>query len=324
MGQKINPTSFRLGVNQDWKSTWSSFGSESNLFFSSNFSKDIQIRKLIQGIINNDIGLISNLLIHRGCNELKYNLQHLDYNASKIITISLDLYLFQKELSHLYIEDSGNISRNTTYDVPKLISILGKPQDTRSESEVLFIHEYKSILENILSHKIRVAVKNKIEPSIPIRNVRAKLRVIFEEGSTYVEKESHFLNFCFLDLNTDLITSWIAYEVQKRKGLRDIVKKVEKAFLLVKSQALRDTDLYRYAPDGVRICCSGRFLMMENEKRRNKMARKMTFQKGVISLTTIDNLVHYSSSTAFTTDGTTGIKLWISYSSSKNRIKLGI
>jgi len=53
------------------------------------------------------------------------------------------------------------------------------------------------------------------------------------------------------------------------------------------------------------------------------MARRMTFQKGVIALTTVTNLVNYSSDVAYTLDGTTGIKAWISYSNSIKKIRIG-
>ena len=57
MGQKVNPTGFRLGVNKDWESKWYAKGNE----FGTLLNKDIKIRKYLEKNMK-DAGVASVLI----------------------------------------------------------------------------------------------------------------------------------------------------------------------------------------------------------------------------------------------------------------------
>jgi len=174
-----------------------------------------------------------------------------------------------------------------------------------------------------LEGKIKRYLKIRIERDVPQKNIVILIRNQIQLGSNYSERESHFLQMAFLDVNSQMLAFWMKQEIEKGKGIRELLKKIEKAFYDSRNRISLDTKKYKFVADGIKISCSGRFLLMDNEKRRNKMARRMTFQKGVIALTTVTNLVNYSSDVAYTLDGTTGIKAWISYSNSIKKIRIG-
>ena len=68
MGQKINPISFRLAVNKDWRSKWYATGSE----YTNNLHEDLKIRKYIKGRLQ--FAALSRVTIERAWNSVRVTL----------------------------------------------------------------------------------------------------------------------------------------------------------------------------------------------------------------------------------------------------------
>ena len=68
MGQKINPISFRLAVNKDWRSKWYATGKE----YTDNLHEDLKIRKYIKK--NLHMSGISKVIIERAWNSVRVTL----------------------------------------------------------------------------------------------------------------------------------------------------------------------------------------------------------------------------------------------------------
>lgn len=68
MGQKINPISFRLAVNKDWRSMWYATGNE----YANNLHEDLKIRKYIKKRLH--MSGISKVIIERAWNSVRVTL----------------------------------------------------------------------------------------------------------------------------------------------------------------------------------------------------------------------------------------------------------
>jgi len=93
------------------------------------------------------------------------------------------------------------------------------------------------------------------------------------------------------DLDAQLVAHHIARQLEGRVSFRRAMKKAIQASM--KSGAL-----------GVRIACSGRL-------GGSEMARYETYREGRVPLHTLRADIDYAISTAFTTFGTCGVKVWI-------------
>lgn len=322
MGQKINPTSFRLGVNQEWNSVWASSGAIDNLSYSNPLTQDILIRKLIHGMIPLKEAYISNIHIKRNIKAIKPSEERYNPYQHSTLEVTIDLYIFQKVILD-YLEELLLDNKNDLIELTKIKECITSSTFELPLSDEKMIQNLGKQWTRQLENKIKRYLKIRIERDVPQKNIVILIRNQIQLGSNYSDRESHFLQMGFLDVNSQMIAFWMKQEIEKGKGIRELLKKIEKAFYDSRNRVSLDTKKYRFVSDGVKISCSGRFLLMDNEKRRNKMARRMTFQKGVIALTTVTNLVNYSSDVAYTLDGTTGIKAWISYSNSIKKIRIG-
>jgi small subunit ribosomal protein S3 len=93
------------------------------------------------------------------------------------------------------------------------------------------------------------------------------------------------------EINSQLIASNVAKQIQNRIPFRKAMKKAI-------------SDAKKSGINGIKIQCSGRLGGAD-------MARREWYRDGRIPLHTLRADVDYGSSTAFTTYGTTGIKVWI-------------
>lgn len=93
------------------------------------------------------------------------------------------------------------------------------------------------------------------------------------------------------EINSQLIASNVAKQIQNRIPFRKAMKKAI-------------ADAKKSGINGIKIQCSGRLGGAD-------MARREWYRDGRIPLHTLRADVEYGSSTAFTTYGTTGIKVWI-------------
>ena len=68
MGQKVNPTGFRLAVNKDWRSRWFSSKKE----FGNMLIEDVKIRDLVKKKLEN--AAVAEVIIERYANRVRVNL----------------------------------------------------------------------------------------------------------------------------------------------------------------------------------------------------------------------------------------------------------
>nr|AGH24405.1 ribosomal protein S3 [Reclinomonas americana ATCC 50284] len=274
MGQKVNPISLRIGVNQLWDSRWSH-----DKKYTKYLEQDLSIRSFIEDLCNYQEILIGKLSIWRSC-----SMDSLTINIKEVKNVKPNLFIYFQ----MYV-----------------------PYKTYSNNKEQK-QEWLMNLENTIYSYLEDRFRNSFTLSLLIDP-------IFEEGSMDYKrtKQKNEIDSVFNNdlvkwlLNKDclMISQWIANEFQKRKGLKEVCKTIEKCFDSIKTEGI---DL-KYRLDGIKITCSGRFKMTDNEKRRNKMARIKTFKKGQIPLQTLSKYINYHMATAYTPDGTSGIKIWISY-----------
>lgn len=277
MGQKVNPISLRIGVNQIWDSRWSH-----DQKYTRYLEQDLSIRSFIEDLCHFQEIFVGKISIWRSCsiNSLKVDLKEL----KEINVVKPNLLIY----SQIYVPY--------------------KKHSTNKEQK----QEWLTNLENTIHNYFEDRFRNSFTLSLIIDP-------IFEEntGDSKRLKQRSETDFTFNNdlikwlLNKDclMISQWIANEFQKKKGLKEVCRTVEKCFDYIKTESI---DL-KYRLDGIKITCSGRFKMTDNEKRRNKMARVKTFKKGQIPLQTLSKHINYHMATAYTPDGTSGIKVWISY-----------
>nr|YP_007890715.1 ribosomal protein S3 [Jakoba libera]AGH24209.1 ribosomal protein S3 [Jakoba libera] len=367
MGQKVHPISYRLGVNQDWSSSWTLPSSSGTYDYSLQLAKDLQIKKVVQGILSEQGNcLLANFYLDRNLSSIHFNPELVEYTCKKKLTLTIDVYLFQKALENFNLATNSNdcsnqdqmqikettlmqeekkeqqgllseqeeitnisfLSQNSTENIqmnPNQDNIEKSSEDLKEKSvnsstSTLVQQSHDAWIAKVTT-SIQSCIKKQVEPSLDLSKIQIHLRTVLQQGTTYQEKDTHFLQFCFSDFNANLLCSWLCQEVQRRKGVRDLVNQIESSFWTVQKNCKSQPDLCPMIPTGIRITCSGRFLMTDNEKRRNKMARQVTFQKGTISLTSIDKQIAYSNQTAFTVDGASGIKVWISYGQNTKYLK---
>lgn len=369
MGQKVHPISYRLGINQDWSSSWAIPSSYGTCDYSLQLAKDLQIKKVVQGILSQQGNcLLANFYLERNLSSIHFNRELVEYTCKKKLTLTIDVYLFQKALEHFNLSTNSNDStnqdqinirdnsliqeekkeqQNVTADQEEISNISSTSRDS-TESIQMNLNvkniQKPSLAEDLkeksvdssastlvqqshdawiakVTTSIQSCIKKQVEPSLDLSKIQIHLRTVLQQGTTYQEKDTHFLQFCFSDFNANLLCSWLCQEIQRRKGVRDLVNQIESSFWTVQKNCKSQPDLCPMIPTGIRITCSGRFLMTDNEKRRNKMARQVTFQKGTISLTSIEKHIAYSNQTAYTVDGTSGIKVWISYGQNTKYLK---
>lgn len=348
MGQKVHPISYRIGINQEWNSYWSTLPSTHSHLYSKKLSKDLKIRQMIEGIISLEENCtLANLLIQRASPNIHCDYKLFKFTKKEDLKIIVDLYIYQKlfdqdgfrlssSVSHNPVDStiSNNNSSLDQSDSKDEMTDQDSNQNSNKETNLnLNLDNISSTKENVtkewneiatrwssqLEFKIRSALHDNIESSLNLSKINLQVRFCIQEGSTYLEKETHFLQFCFSNFNAHMLGFWICMQIQKRKGLRDMAGILDIAFKNVQNMLKKHEGMI---PLGFRMTCSGRFLMTTNEKRRNKMARQITFQKGTISLTSIDKEISYSSQTAYTVDGTSGVKIWIAYGSNNKNLKL--
>lgn len=279
MGQKVNPISFRIGVNNTWDSKWSH-----DINYSRYLVQDISIRSFIEDLCSYQ-GLFTGKLAIWRTSSLK----------------GLNIGFRTREISYP--------------DILIYFQIYVPYKIHSSHTSVNQKQEWLFNFEN--------TIQNHLEDQYSMLNVGVIVDPIFEEStlkhvSNTTDTET-VINNDLLKwlLNKDclLIAQWIASSFQKRKGLKELCKSIDKCFEYIQEEN-KDS---KYLLNGIKVTCSGRFKLTDNEKRRNKMARVKTYKRGQIPLQTLCKHVNYSVTTAYTPDGTSGIKVWISYEPRTNK-----
>lgn len=255
MGHKINPISFRLGINKTWHSRWYDENNYGQLIHD-----DLKVINVIEGICEYNELLIGDHKIWRS--PKLYKLPNDTIKPS--LFIHFQIYIPYEKHHFLDIQKKYEYVLKIKTDM------------------VLYLYEY-------FNYEYYLNIS--IDPIFGLRDTGNSLKFFID---------------CLEKRNTSLLASWICSELHKKRGLKKILKKIEKSFDEIKKQ---DESIIK----GIRISCTGRFKMTDTEKRRNKMARIKWLKLGQISLHKLQNKINYTYKPAFTTDGTCGVKIWISY-----------
>lgn len=298
MGQKVNPVSLRLSDQSSisWLSNW--YSKDNYLRY---LHEDLKIRLFLKG----------------------YCYFHRFYIG--------DIYIWRPtRLSDLcFLSESRSFTQNFK---PKIqiyfnifIPVKRHLQYSSWESKNLFLRNVKLEIYNYLSNMFEDFYEINLSIDPILESVPLKIQS-FQSNSNQLEfdllskelvdeeKNVEFLIRWLLHRDASMLSQWISDEIQKRKGIRDIFRKLDIAYSFFRRvEKNYDSDHLFYTVKGIKVSVSGRFLMTDNEKRRNKMARIKSYKRGRISLHTLSEKINYSNSTAYTVDGTSGIKVWICY-----------
>nr|YP_007890813.1 ribosomal protein S3 [Seculamonas ecuadoriensis]AGH24508.1 ribosomal protein S3 [Seculamonas ecuadoriensis] len=257
MGQKVHPTSVRLGINETWDIRWSH-----NIHYGQFFQQDLQVRRFIQSLCKYNQVLLG---------------QFTTWRTPADNALNFDLYKKAANKGYLFVYFQIFLPTPNTKDIKWVRELQWKAQE-----------------------HIQELVGSDIQPIVNIDP-------IWQSKSNTFDDDIDFLTRWLIQKDSVLLAQWIASEIRKRKGLKDILKKIEKAYKQVDNQDAH------YLIKGIKVSCSGRFRMTAGEKRTNQMARTKSYKKGQIPLQTLSQQISYSYATAHTVEGTSGIKVWISY-----------
>lgn len=274
MGQKINPTSLRIGINQTWDSRWSH---DKN--YSHYFEEEVVIRSFIEDLCTYQELFVGKVYIWRAS-----SLEGISTIFGKSQQVKPYIYLyFQCYVPYRIHANKTNWNQK---------------------------QEWVSNLENTVQSHLEDYLNNSYSISVLADAIFEETSSDFKQGRVKGEGSlNNDLIKWLLNKNSLMISQWIAKEFQKRRGLKELCKNIEKCLDYIQENKRNS----KYVINGIKITCSGMFKLTDNEKRRTKMARVKTFKKGQIPLQTLSKHIDYHAATAYTPDGTSGIKVWISY-----------
>jgi len=282
MGQKINPTTFRLKESITKKTKW---------FLQDNYSdglhNDIEIREYLSNVLEKKNILLGGTLVKRTKDSTQvysyiYPLDQSDKRGSFSGTDQLDLKAFEgykRVLSkicrspiQLYLLDLRSFSPS------RLSNQFSKRDLGLTQNTFMFLDNINNIPKNLKQYQRRPYFQdtlNILETSIISQNVSIFSRYI----SVQLEKDSRHNLFL------------------------DFISKVIKEYVMV----------YPFL-QGIRIQVKGRV-------NGSERSRKETFQAGNISLQSTSNKLSYSNQAMFTIYGVCGLKVWLCFKNQKYNVK---
>ena len=280
MGQKVNSTVFNLGlINSEYKSKYLSKNeTESSLFL----YKDIEIKNYIDRVFEMYGFIVQNIKINYSTTKVKVFIKfYTQQNKRKIKKLPLKISKSSKLLT-TFIINNYILSGLNLYLKNKKIEL--KIQNLNEKFKNNFL-------------------KNKKE----IKNYKQKIKIF----NRFTKKKSY--NKEFIN-NRDFIKAIIIslYEKDSAKIIAKIIasnleKKNNKQFYLffILKTVVQYSLKSRYSNiKGFKLVVNGRF----NKRPRSK---KFLIQLGRINLSSFNSNTSYYEETAFTKNGTFGIKVWI-------------
>lgn len=287
MGQKTNPNILRLGINKSWD--FKNIEKKPQEIAKYSF-KSIEIEELIEKFFKDNGLMLLSSKIH--------------YQKSGILHIFISYYpipeymFLKNKLNKTYSKLNYNkhinaltcpLKNNSSINIilNKLLNNL-QSYTSNSVNVILTIHQTNKEAAN--NRKLQIFKENLIE-----------LRRF--EDNKFFGKGLQTLFYCSQGTNTaDLLAKFIANELSKTKRHNFLLKFVKKSLGLSKN----------YVPGAIKIKISGRF----NKARRAK--HKFIHIGKNIPIFSIKNNIYYSDRTAYTSNGTFGVKVWVHAKKNKN------
>lgn len=303
MGQKIDARIFRLGIRQkNWEQKYIEKNNEETSLY---LYKTLEIQKYINRIFALYKIKIHNCKIFYSENSLQIFISF--YLTEKTInTIDKSLTKYQKKFSirikRLNIKKINK--KNTFYyrSKAKQMIVLKKFEDILLESLALYTKKKVNILvklQNLNNYK-----------QLSYSQIK-NCKTVFKQLKKFV-RNSFFkeaLNILFISISkrksAKLLTEFISYQFKQNqiRNDRSTISRKDNyfvGFLKQSIQLLINAEVSRIS--GAKVVIKGRF-------NRAPRAKKVIMQFGKFSLQSINSKVDYHQSTAYTINGTFGIKI---------------
>jgi ribosomal protein S3 len=303
VGQKIDARIFRLGIRQkNWEQKYIEKNNEETSLY---LYKTLEIQKYINRIFALYKIKIHNCKIFYSENSLQIFISF--YLTEKTInTIDKSLTKYQKKFSirikRLNIKKINK--KNTFYyrSKAKQMIVLKKFEDILLESLALYTKKKVNILvklQNLNNYK-----------QLSYSQIK-NCKTVFKQLKKFV-RNSFFkeaLNILFISISkrksAKLLTEFISYQFKQNqiRNDRSTISRKDNyfvGFLKQSIQLLINAEVSRIS--GAKVVIKGRF-------NRAPRAKKVIMQFGKFSLQSINSKVDYHQSTAYTINGTFGIKI---------------
>jgi len=310
MGQKINANLFRLGVQKkNWELKYIEKNNEESSFY---LYKNLEIQKYLDRFFKLYKIKIHNSKVHYSSDSLQIFVSF--YITEKAISI-IDKINIKKRTSS-YQKNFSVIYRR--WQIKKKIkkNILNSQFSTKQE---MVLNEFQEILLESLS----IYTRKNFNINVTFQNLnknkqlsyfqKQNLKIIFKQLRKF-NKNIFFkeaINIFFICTwkrkSAKLLAEFISdqFKLNQLKTDQTSISRKDNYFLNFLKQSM---DLVLKFPKvsvtGIKIAIKGRF----NKAPR---AKKVIMHFGKFSLQSFDSKIDYSQTTAYTTNGTFGVKVWI-------------
>lgn len=314
MGQKTSACTFRLGVN---KKNWELKYVEKNIEESSLYLYEtLEVRKYL----NRFFGLY----------KIKIHTCKIFY-CSNSLQIFISFYITAKTI---YIINKINTNKNLTRFIKKKKRkkrFISKRLQTRKKKYVSTLIKRFAIqqtivlneFQEILLESLTAYTNKKININITLQNLNGykqlphnqikDFKIIFKQLKKFV-KSSFFketINILFLNVSkrksAKLLAEFISdqFKLNQLKLDQVTISRKDNYFLGFLKQVIKlFTKFQNSCVTGIKIVIKGRF-------NRAPRAKKIIIQFGTFSIQSFDSNIDYYQSTAYTANGTFGVKVWM-------------
>ena len=326
MGQKTDARIFRQGVNKkNWDLKYIEKNDEESSLF---LYKTLEIKKYLNRFFELYKMKVHNCKIHYSDNSLRVFVSF--YVTTKTMyVINKSLTTYSKNLSKRTKRAFSGKQKRRFFKAPaRRIKSKMKRVQKISNKKYLPSNEFKlnSHLEEfqeIFLESLMLYTKNKLNISVTLQNLNCgkhlsdiqieNLKIIFKQLKKFAKQPffKEAINILFINVSkrksAKLLADFISNQLRLNQLKTDqtTVSRKDNYFL----GFLKQTILLFIKSDiscltGVKITIKGRF----NKAPR---ARTSKIHFGKFSLQSFDSKIDYSQSTAYTTNGTFGVKVWL-------------
>jgi ribosomal protein S3 len=300
MGHLINPITNRLSINTFWNSTWSLVN---NFNYINVFKKDYILFQFLNWFTKKSkFGkfnvIISHYKVYRIYKNIFINFYY--YNAG----IEEKKYRFQISFLVNLLRRKRKFWNKRTKQksiVTRFKRIMYRTSLSGKQLSRTFLFKQKNTLNKFATAKIKSLYVFFIK--IVVSNIYWGLlnnSLSFYLSKLYSTPEKYYFNIYnldFLNVTTDIISTYISLRLQQKYSLNWVLRPILKDL---------STKIKKHIFLGYKIVCSGRFT-------RKQIATYMWMKQGSLQLNTFTNLVKYSESSVRLKYGLCGIKVWLSY-----------